>query len=62
MNSLIGKRVTSVRMIPTIETALQKQQLVERLVLELEDGSCLSVTANDPDGQTDSLSLDIKIH
>ena len=43
---LIGKKIISVKQLPTITTAQQIEQDVEILVLEFEDGTKLEIQPN----------------
>ncbi len=58
---LVGKRITGVRALPTITTALQTEQDVETLVVELEDGSTLNIGCHEDKCDGEYLALDIKI-
>lgn len=60
LQELIGKTVASVKMLPTIETALQTEQDVETLIVQFSDGTSLHVGSAEPKPGQDSVSLVIK--
>lgn len=61
LSELVGKRITGLRALPTITTALQSEQDVETLVVELEDGSVLNISCHEEKCDNEYLALDIKI-
>lgn len=61
MNELLGKRLVMIKKLPTIETALKSEQEVEQIILEFEGGISLSVNAMDPDPNSDSTPLKVRI-
>lgn len=60
LQELNGKTVAAVKMLPTIETALQTEQDVETLIVQFSDGTSLHVGAAEPKPGQDSVSLVIK--
>jgi hypothetical protein len=65
---LIGKKITGVKMLPTIQSAQKqtKDQKIETVVLEFEDGSKLQIepgeytTRSDSNGESYHLDIQMK--